>query len=97
MEIEKIIPDSVKEVQMKKQKEKKYELQRSIIHQRGHTLFEIDTNTLEVREPFYEESKKVYLDKPQENKKVIIKKDCVYLEALNVKNALKKYKKLNNS
>jgi hypothetical protein len=66
----------------------------------GHTLFEINTKTLEVCKAQY--NKKEYLTWEEAltihrggkvKKEVLVKKDCVYISALNAENALERYLK----
>ena len=83
------------EIQAKINKEQKYI--GSMKHQAGHTLFEINHNTKQIREAVIERKVFIGLDgKPIFQRKVQINKDCYYIEALNAKNALKKYQKINN-
>lgn len=63
---------------------------------RGHTLFECDTRTGVVSPVVYEETKAEFKPnmKYTVRKKVNQKEGCVYIGALNKKNALKKFLKL---
>ena len=81
------------EIQAKINKELKYI--GSILHRPGHTLFEINLNTGQIKEAAVK--REVYAGvggKPIYKSKVQIEKDCYYLEALNVKNAKKKFLKM---
>jgi len=81
------------EIQAKINKEQKYI--GSIKHRPGHTLFEINLNTKQVREAVFERKVFVGSDgKPVFQRRVQVNKDCHYLEALNVKNAFKKFQKI---
>lgn len=58
----------------------------------GHRVFEIDTNTLEVNEAEYEKINTInFFDALNmiTNRKIVIRKNKVYIQALNKKNALK--------
>ena len=69
----------------------------SLAHQSGHTLFEIDMNTGSVKEAVIKREVFVDMDgKPVFKSNVNINKECYYLEALNVKNAKKKFLKMIN-
>ena len=81
------------EIQDKINKELKYI--GSILHQSGHTLFEINLNTGIIKEAVITREVSVGIDgKPIFKRKVNINKECYYLEALNVKNAKKKFLKM---
>lgn len=64
---------------------------------RGHRVFEINTLTLMIREAVYEEESDLVLIpnkiKKSKKKKLITDKDCIYISALNAKNAVKKLNK----
>ena len=80
------------EVQSKISKELKYI--GSINHRPGHTLFEVNMNTCDIKKAEIQRKVMVGLDgKPVYQSKVMMNKDCYYLEALNVKNAKKKFLK----
>ena len=81
------------EIQAKINKELKY--LGSLRHQPGHTLFEINLNTWQIKEATIKRDVYAGFDgKPIYKSKVQIEKDCYYLEALNVKNAKKKFLKM---
>ena len=78
------------EIQAKVNKELKYP--GSILHRPGHTLFEINLNTGVIKEAVIESKVSVGLDgKPVFQSKVQVNAACYYLEALNRKNAKKKF------
>ena len=78
------------EIQAKISKELKY--LGSILHRPGHTLFEINLNTGVIKEAVVESKVSVGLDgKPVFQSKVQVNAACYYLEALNRKNAKKKF------
>lgn len=97
-----IIPDTpqaqggeVRQEQVAK-KQKEYHLigkQRKVA---GHTLFEFDRQTKEIRRADIAHT--AYIDagtgKPVYKNRVDIKQGCFYIQALNVKNAEKKLRKL---
>ena len=56
----------------------------------GHRVFEINERTLDCSEAKYETE--VHFNAPNK-RKIIIKEGCVYICALNSKNALKRYKR----
>lgn len=64
---------------------------------KGHRVFEINTLTLMIREAVYEEESDLVLIsnkiKKGKKKKLITDKDCIYISALNTKNAVKKLNK----
>lgn len=70
-----------------------------IKQQKGHRLYEINMQTGDVKEAEFE-SVDMELSKLSENvssqavrKKVITKHNCIYISALNIKNAAKKFAK----
>lgn len=64
---------------------------------KGHRVFEVNISTLEINEAAYEEKTDFVLSndkmKNSKRKKLIMNKDCVYVSALNAKNAIKKINK----
>ena len=84
------------EIQAKINKEFKY--LGSLNHQPGHTLFEINLNTGQIKEATIKRDIYAGFDgKPIYKSKVQIGADCYYLEALNIKNAKRKFLKMINS
>jgi hypothetical protein len=89
----------IEAVEEKKQKQE-ITFTGSIRPLKGHTLFEINTRTLEVREASYNEHKRITWHSALRflkgeislNKEVIKNKDCIYISALNPTNALKRYR-----
>lgn len=61
---------------------------------KGHTLFEYNTKTREIKEATFKSQivdfKSVTTESPDDRKTVIVKEGCVYIQALNKKNAIKK-------
>ena len=76
------------------QQEKKQVLVGQIKPKRGHTLFEFNLRTKTIKKAEFEQSYIVFNkfgSKPNAiNRKVMVAEDCVYISALNEKNALKK-------
>lgn len=82
------------EMNVKKQQEIEYILEGTIIPKKGHTVFEINEQTLEVKKAEYKIDTvafNVFTKKSPE--KLIVNADCIYIPALNAKNAWKKYLK----
>lgn len=89
------------EIQQRKKQQQEYKLINSIRHNPGHTLFSINAVTGEIKEAAFEVEdtiswKNALLVAAGVGipKKVVVEKDCAYIEALNKENALKKYKQL---
>lgn len=95
-------PDKDKtEVQAKKKQRQEYKFVNSIQHQPGHILFSINTLTGEIKEAEFQKEEQITWEQAKMIKegvgsprKVIIEKNCVYIEALNKENALKRYKRM---
>ncbi len=70
----------------------------SIIPKKGHTLFEINVETLECKPAEYQEKKTISwseaiaISKGTFKSEVVIKQKCVYISALNKESALERYK-----
>jgi hypothetical protein len=59
---------------------------------KGHICFEINTTTNEITEAeFFYDVVSMFSSSYERKKKIRIKEDCIYILALNKKNALKKY------
>jgi len=91
-ELEKYSNDSnvVKQVApIKKEKE----LLGTLYPKKGHKCFEINTITENIIEAeFFEDIVSMFSSSYERRKKLKVKENCVYITALNKKNALKKYK-----
>ena len=64
-----------------------------IIPHRGHTLFKYNRVTEEMSEAIFEDTVVEYNPDPRKmkaNRRVMVEKDCVYVSALNKKNARRK-------
>jgi hypothetical protein len=83
------------ELSIKKKQEIDYVLLGSLRPQKGHKLFECNISTGVVKEAEYDKPKDIigYINsiKFVENKKLIVHPDCIYIPALNLKNAKKKF------
>ena len=86
------------EIQAKKKQRLEYKLIGSMSHRAGHILFSINTITGEIKQAEYQkepiitwEQAKMINEGVGIPRKVIIEPNCVYIEALNEENALKKY------
>lgn len=101
-ELEKHNRDSDKqsiEVIQEKKQQQEFRFDSSLRPVRGHTVFEINTKTFEVKEAEYKkheritwwEALKIYNGEDVLKKEIIKEKDCVYISALNAKNALKRF------
>lgn len=64
---------------------------------KSHTLFEFNKQTLEITKAVFESQSVNFEDvksgKVINRKKLVVKEDCIYIPALNVKNVIKKLKK----
>lgn len=84
--------ENVKQVEVQKQ----LKLIKKFKPQKGHTLFEVNKVTGEVVKAEFEIEKGIVFDKAKQlnaavpAKKVIMKLDCIYISALNIKNCFKK-------
>lgn len=85
--------ENVKQVEFKKQ----LRLTGRYIPQKGHTLFEVNRLTKQVVKAEYEDVKEIdYLATKKgpfrqiTTKKVIVRDNCIYISALNIKNCFKK-------
>ncbi len=103
MKLDKHIPEKDK-VEIVTQAEVKTQVAKvgTIRPHKGHTLFQIDLESGEVTEAEFdrldvdfEELKKEEASrlKPGVKKRVVVKKGCVYISALNKTNAIKKFAK----
>jgi len=82
------------ELSIKKKQEIDYILLGSLRPQKGHKLFECNLSTGVVKEAEFDLSTDTVLYHHWsfvENKKLIIHPDCIYIPALNLKNAKKKF------
>lgn len=74
---------------------KQLQLHNRCIPEKGHTLFEFNVVTRKVVKAEFEEVKDVPFEKkkrfkPITAKKVIMRENCIYISALNIKNCFKK-------
>ena len=85
------IIENVKQVEVQKQQV----LYHREIIKKGHTLFEVNTVTGEVKKAEYEEVKDVPFQKRERfaavtKQRVIIRENCIYKSALNIENLFRK-------
>jgi predicted nuclease with TOPRIM domain len=84
------------EISVKKKQQKEKEFIGTIIPHEGHTIYQINDETLEIEKAKF--SNTTFIFGGENKKEILIMKGCTYVSALNKKNALKKYKKgLNGS
>jgi hypothetical protein len=80
------------ELNVKKQQKIEKVLQGTIMPQNGHFIWEINKETGEIKKAEFKKVTAVFgAEIPPEE--LVIKPECVYIPALNAKNAEKKYKK----
>lgn len=93
---EPIYADEVK-ASAEKQQEKQFKHLGTLRPHAGHTLFEINHATQEVKQAEYLTQDVDFMDAANKNislkKKLLVKEGCEYVSALNMKNAIKKYNK----
>lgn len=84
---------------IKQKKQVEHELITSYNPRKGHTLFEINKVTLEIKKAKFIENKTVSwyiakkIEKGEHVDEVLINNNCVYISALNAKVAMKRYSK----
>jgi len=79
------------EISVKKQQQKETEFIDRLIPHNNHKIWEVNTKTKEIDLAKY--SNATYQFAGDNKKEIIVNKDCVYICALNKKNALKKFEK----
>ena len=80
------------ELNVKKKQEIEYVLQGTINPQTGHFVWELNEETGEIKKAEFKRNTAVYgAELPPEE--LVVKADCIYIPALNAKNAKKKYLK----
>lgn len=84
-------PDQDKVVITKEVQERKQQKQGTIKRHKGHTLFELNLKTKEIKKAVFESVDYVVGEKNSTRLKVIENKNCIYISALNENNALKKF------
>jgi hypothetical protein len=88
MKTEKQTKDKVEQVNQK-EVEKKLTHTGRVLQKRGHTLFQFNIKTRELTIAMFESA--IHFDDTKKiPKKVIVQDDCLYVSALNKKNAFKK-------
>ena len=84
---------------VKKKKEIEYHFDNTIKRFRGHNVYEINIKTLEVNEAEFIKKKDISWRDAIKfmnggyKKEILIKSNCVYISALNKKNAIDRFKK----
>ena len=82
-------------VEIQRQIQKEFKLVGSLLHQKGHTLFSYNKETKEIKvAPMKKSNTCQFNETPTFKGKVIVEKDCFYIEALNLNNAIKKLRKI---
>lgn len=87
-------------IQQRKKQQVEYKFIGSMRHRVGHTLFAINRVTGKVhpaefvRKDELQWAEAIQLVKGVVKRDVLVEKDCVYIEALNEVNAIKKYRKM---
>lgn len=97
MDFDKLIPEDKEKERIEMQQKKQQEFKKIGSTRRvpGHTMFCYNTETLVLKKADMVYSDSVDLRGiPLHNAKVVIEKDCIYLQALNFKNAIKHLKKM---
>lgn len=79
------------EVSIKKQQQKQYTLIGNLTPHEGHTIYEINIETLDIQKAKFLTT--TYYMFGENKKEIAVKQNCVYVAALNEKNALIKYNK----
>lgn len=80
------------EINVKKRQKVEHVLEGKLVPENGHSIFEVNKVTGEVKKAEFKTNAAVFgAKKPPEQ--IIIRPDCVYIPALNKRNALKKYNK----
>lgn len=86
------------ELHQKQQQKKEYKLIASARHKKGMTLFSYNTHNGDLKPAEYQKESSISLQQAMliskghgdVTRKVVIEKDCIYFEALNMANARKK-------
>jgi hypothetical protein len=86
------------EISVKKnvKQKKEYNHDGIILPKKGQTIWEINLETEEITEAEYEKTTVAILNADPVPKKIIQKIGCIYIPAINKKNALKKFRKSKN-
>lgn len=82
------------EIDVKKQKQVEHQLIGKIVPHLNHKMYEINIETLEIKDAQY--SNTTYQAFAKNQKEIIIKKGFAYVSAMNKKNALKQFNKGKN-
>lgn len=86
------------EVLQKKRQKQEYKLIDRIVPNKGHRVFEINEVTLEIAEATHRVQKQItwwdalrMIENPNYKKEIQVKKDCIYISALNAKSAMRRF------
>ena len=98
MKVKQGIQDQTEEVRQKENHEKKRKLVGSMRPNRGHTLYQYNTKTGELIPATFEQQDADFIKAQKGNslgkrKVVIAQEGCIYVSALNIKNAVKRLSK----
>lgn len=96
-ELDKINQDINKDqvaIEARKREQTEYKLVGELKPKRGHIVWEINITTEKVVAAKYEEHRTIHIDEAVgvSTKDIVRRKGCIYISALNPKNALKRYK-----
>jgi hypothetical protein len=83
------------EISIQKKQQKEKVLVGQIIPHAGHKIWEINDDTMEIKQAEFEK-KTFIIGKSHQNPEIIIRSGFSYVSALNYKTALKKYKQGRN-
>lgn len=95
MKLEKETKDPTQEVRQKENHEQKQKLVGRLKPQRGHTVYKYNTKTGELIPATFEQQDADFVKAQQgksldRRKKLIVEEGCIYVSALNIKNAVRR-------
>lgn len=90
------LPSERMELSIEKRQQKEKELIGNIVPHAGHTVWEINNETLEITKASFQELTFILNQLNNSHKEILIREGFTYVAALNKKNALKKFKQGNN-
>lgn len=82
-------PDQVKDVRQKEEHEQKEKRVGQLKPHKGHTIFKYNTVTGELTKAVFDEVE-YDITKGKQQKRITVEEDCMYVSALNIKNAVKR-------
>jgi len=89
MKVEQENKDQVEQVTQKEVHENKEKKVGFLKPQRGHTVFEYNTKTGELKKAKFDEVD-YDITKEKQRKRITVQEGCIYVSSLNIKNAVKK-------